>query len=215
MTYSTWVTVPVRFLFFCQNSWSLWKREILHKVMWSFLLIAAPQQIKGLGGEDTFESSQASVIQVLTFCYSDQLFVKSSTRLVINSCKLEESVKFLCHHLKYQGMLFREATQCSLWYPSLVLILKINYVFSDLIQMLCIFKYNRINTNLVTGWGVLNLTHFLQSVRDKVSSRIMYLVTGSLMKFYCWNRAGSIPSHGTYKQTDLKTTLHTMWPIRK
>lgn len=62
MTYSTWVTVPVRFFFFCQNSRCLWKREIFDKV--SFLLIASTQQIKGLGGEKTFESSQGSVIQV-------------------------------------------------------------------------------------------------------------------------------------------------------
>lgn len=33
--------------------------------MWSFLLITAPSQIKGLGGEKTFEGSQALVIQVL------------------------------------------------------------------------------------------------------------------------------------------------------
>lgn len=59
-------------------------------------------------------------------------------------------------------------------------------------------------------WGVLNLTCFLWSVRDKINSRMMYLVTGSLMKFYCRNRAGTTPSHGTYRQTDFKTISHTI-----
>jgi len=32
----------------------------------------------------------------------------------------------------------------------------------------------------------------------------MYLVTRSLMKFYCQSRAGAIPPHGTYKRTDFQ-----------
>lgn len=117
ITYSIWVTVPVRFLLFCQNSWCLWKREIFHKVMWRFLLIAALQQMKRLGGEKNIWKLPSLSNSSLTFCYSDQLIVKSRTRLVINSWKLKkELVKFLCHLLKCQGMLFKETIHCSLRY---------------------------------------------------------------------------------------------------
>lgn len=85
-------------------------------------------------------------------------------RVVTNSWKLKkELVKFLCHLLKCQGMFSKETTKCSLSYfskyqgpgakkmcSSLILIFKMNYVFRDLNQMLCIFKRNRINKNLVT-----------------------------------------------------------------
>lgn len=110
MTYSTWVTVPVRFFFFYQNSWCLWKREIFDKV--SFLLIASPQQIKGLGGEKNIWKLPRLSNSSLPFCYSDQLIVQSRTRLVINSWKLKkELVNFLCHLLKCQGMPFKDTTQ--------------------------------------------------------------------------------------------------------
>lgn len=119
--------------------------------------------------------------------------------------KLKKKVQLFCQLLKYQGMFLL----CS--YHT-VLIFKMNYVFTDLIQMLYIFKWNRISKNLllVTEWRVLNLTYLSYKMREKVSSRRTYPVTGSLMNFYCQIRTGTILSHRTYKQTDFKTTLHAI-----